>query len=386
MELDFTDDQEELRASVRAVLDRECPPSLVRAMYEGGDGASGASAGALWRQMVGLDWPALTVGEADGGLGLGFVELTVVVEELGRVVAPGPLLPTTSQFVPVVREAGDEAQRARFLGGVARGEVTGTLALAEASGSWDPADVDTVASPEGAGDGVGGWRLTGTKHYVVEGDTVDELVVVARTPGSRGDDGIGLFVVPRSDVTVGAMRAFDASRHHAVVELEGVTVGADRVLGTPGPGVAAALVRALEESTVALAVEMVGTCQAILDRTVAYAKEREQFGVPIGSFQAVKHKLADMLVAVERARACCYFAAACIAEDDPRRPVAAAMAKAAAGDAQRLVTQDGIQLHGGIGYTWEHDLHLWVKRAKSGDATFGTAADHRARLADLVGL
>jgi alkylation response protein AidB-like acyl-CoA dehydrogenase len=253
--------------------------------------------------------------------------------------------------------------------------------MAEASGSWEAADVDTVAEPDGAG-----WRLTGVKHHVVEGDVVDELVVVARTAGSRGDDGVGLFVVPRASVVVRPTRTFDASRHHAVVELDGVTVGADRVLGAPGPAAAAALRRALEEAVVGLALEMVGTCQAILDRTVTYAEEREQFGVPIGSFQAVKHKLADMLVAVERARACAYFAAACIAEDDARRPVAAAMAKAAAGDAQRLVTQDGIQLHGGIGYTWEHDLHLWVKRAKSGDATFGTAADHRARLADLIGL
>jgi alkylation response protein AidB-like acyl-CoA dehydrogenase len=142
----------------------------------------------------------------------------------------------------------------------------------------------------------------------------------------------------------------------------------------------------LDEATCALAIEMVGTCQTIFDMTLEYAKQREQFGVPIGSFQAVKHKLVDMYVALNRARACAYFAAATVAENDPRRSLAVSMAKAAAGDAQRIIGQEGIQIHGGIGYTWEHDLHLFVKRAKTGDALFGGAADHRQRVARLIGL
>jgi alkylation response protein AidB-like acyl-CoA dehydrogenase len=158
-------------------------------------------------------------------------------------------------------------------------------------------------------------------------------------------------------------------------------VDGDRVLARPDR-----LSRAVEEATVALALETVGTCQAIFDMTLDYAKNREQFGVPIGSFQAVKHKFADMYVALERARATAYFAAVTIAEDDERRTVATSMAKAAVGDAQRLIAQEGIQTLGGIGYTWEHDMHLLVKRAKSGDALFGTAADHRAKVADHLGI
>src|SRR5439155_2861907 len=160
----------------------------------------------------------------------------------------------------------------------------------------------------------------------------------------------------------------------------GVRVTPDRVLGEPGRA-GAALSRAVEQATVALALDAVGACQSIFDIALDHAKQREQFGVPIGSFQAIKHKLADMLVALEKARATAYFAALTIAEDDDRRALAASMAKAAAGDCQRLIAEEGIQLLGGIGYTWEHDMHLYVKRAKTGDALFGTAHHHRAKVA-----
>ena len=158
------------------------------------------------------------------------------------------------------------------------------------------------------------------------------------------------------------------------------------MLGDPDASAAPALRRALEEATVALALEMVGTAQTIFDITLEYAKQREQFGVPIGSFQAIKHKFADMMIALERARSLGYFAALTIAEDDPRRTSATSVAKAAAGDCQRLLAKEGIQIHGGIGYTWEHDMHLYVRRIKSGEPLFGTSAWHRARIADLLGV
>jgi alkylation response protein AidB-like acyl-CoA dehydrogenase len=381
MQLEFTDEQDELRDGVHQMLARECPMSLVRSVVE-----DGTPADALWKQMVELGWPALTVPEEYGGLGLGMVELAVVLEELGRAMAPVPFLVTVAQFAPAVRELGDDAQRARFLGGVAEGTCTGTLAITEAGGSYDPARVGATATPDGDG-----YVLAGTKQAVVDATTVDEIVVVARLAGTAireggGDDGVGAFVVPRDGVTVEAIDALDATRGLASVVLDGVRVGADRVLGTPGPAVAAGLRRALEEATVALAVEMVGTCQTIFDVTLEYAKQREQFGVPIGSFQAIKHKFADMLVALERARATAYFAALTIAEDDERRALGTASAKVAAGDCQRLLAKEGIQIHGGIGYTWEHDMHLYVRRVKSGGQLFGTARDHRARIADLVGL
>jgi alkylation response protein AidB-like acyl-CoA dehydrogenase len=377
MHFEFTEEQEDLRASVHAVLERECPMTLVREVVEKAMAGSPTDAPArLWDRMVELGWPALTIGEADGGLGLGFVELAVVLEELGRAVVPGPYLATVTQFAPAVREAGTDEQRRRFLGAVVEGG-TGTLAVAEESGSWRPDAVATIARPDGDG-----WRLEGTKRHVVDGNVADQIVIAARVDG--GDD-IGLFVVPRDAVAVDPITALDASRPLATVVLADVHVPGDALLGDPANG-RRALTRSLEEATVALALEMVGTCQSIFDVSLAYAKVREQFGVPIGSFQAMKHKFADMLVALEKARATAYFAALTIAEEDDRRALAVSMAKAAAGDCQRLLTQEGIQTLGGIGYTWEHDMHLYVKRAKSGEPLFGGTSDHRSRVADLIGL
>jgi alkylation response protein AidB-like acyl-CoA dehydrogenase len=360
MQLDFTSDQDELRSSVRAVLEREWPIASVRALVETGDRAGTT---ALWKTMVSLDWPGLAIAEADGGVGLGFIELGVLAEELGRVVAGGPLLATISQYAPAVREAGGS------LAAVASGEGTGTLAVAE-HGRWDVDAVATEARP------VGGDRYTlhGTKTHVFEAPFVDTIAVVART-----GDRTGLFAIAPGDATIDPLTAVDGSRSLATVELDGTPATA---IGEPTDR----LGRALEEAAIALALEMVGTAQTIFDITLEYAKHRFQFGVPIGSFQAVKHKLANMMVAIERARATCYFAAATIAEDDPRRALAASMAKAAAGDAQRLVGQDGIQLLGGIGYTWEHDMHLYVKRVRSSEPLFGNAAFHRAKVADHLGL
>jgi alkylation response protein AidB-like acyl-CoA dehydrogenase len=312
---------------------------------------------------------------------MGAVELAVVVEELGRVLAPGPFVATVTQFAPVVAEAGSPDQQERFLGGVAAGEMTGTLALVEANGSIDVGRVAATATRDGHG-----FVLEGTKAMVVDAPTADEIVVVARTPGTSGADGVGAFVVPRADVGVEPVEPLDPSRPLGRVTLGGVRVTADRVLGEPGPATATAVGRAVEMAVTALAVETVGAAQAIFDITLAYAKQREQFGAPIGSFQAIKHKFADMLVALERARATSYFAALTIAEDDERRALAASMAKAAAGDCAALLAKEGIQIHGGIGYTWEHDMHLYVRRVRSSSLLFGNAAQHRARVADLIGL
>jgi alkylation response protein AidB-like acyl-CoA dehydrogenase len=377
MELELTADQEALRDAIRAVLAKECPVALARAVTERGERPD-----ALWATVTELGWPALTVPEAHGGVGLGPVEAGLLAEELGRVVAPGPLLPTVTQLVPAVRRLGSPDQQARWLGAVAAGECTGALAIAEAGDSFDPAHVAATVVRDG--DGV---VVAGAKRAVMEAAAVDELVIVARDPGTTGDDGVRAVLVPRALVAAQPVRAFDGSRGIAHVQLDGVRVGADRVLGgLDAPSRPATVRGVVEEATVALALEMVGVSQAIFDVTLDYAKQREQFGVPIGSFQAVKHKFADMMVAIERARSTAYFAALTIAEDDPRRATATAVAKIAAGDCQRLLAKEGIQLHGGIGYTWEHDMHVYVKRAKSGEPLFGTSAYHRARLAELLGV
>ena len=382
MELDFTVDQEELQATVRTVLASECTPAVVRELVEARTAGKPVNADALWSHMVELGWPALTVPEAHGGLGMGAVELALVVEELGRALAPGPLLPTISQFVPALVALGSEEQQARFLAPVAAGSATGTLALAEATGSFDPASVETTATPGTDGS----YRLEGVKHGVLEAAIATDAVVVARTPGTTGDDGVAAFVVAVDALDVVPIAALDQSRVLATVSLADVDVPADRVLGAPGPSTAAGLRRVVQEATVALALESVGTSQQAFDISVAYAKEREQFGAPIGSFQAIKHKLADLLLLVERARALGYFAALTIAEADERAAISTSMAKAAAGDAAQRVAREGIQIHGGIGYTWEHDMHLYVRRLQSSTALFGGPHHHRQLVADALGL
>ncbi len=382
MELDFTVDQEELQATVRTVLASECTPAVVRELVEARTAGKPVNADGLWSHMVELGWPALTVPEAHGGLGLGAVELALVVEELGRALAPGPLLPTISQFVPALVTLGSEEQRGRFLAPVAAGSATGTLALAEVTGSFDPAAVETTATP-GAD---GGYRLDGVKHGVLEAAIATDIVVVARTPGTTSDDGVAAFVVAADALDVVPIAALDQSRVLATVTLADVDVPADRVLGVPGPSTAAGVRRVVQEATVALALESVGTAQQAFDISVAYAKEREQFGAPIGSFQATKHKLADLLLLVERARALGYFAALTIAEADERAAISTSMAKAAAGDAAQRVAREGIQIHGGIGYTWEHDMHLYVRRLQSSTALFGGPHHHRQLVADGLNL
>ncbi|MGH9274350.1 MAG: acyl-CoA dehydrogenase family protein [Acidimicrobiales bacterium] len=372
MDFEFTDEQLSLRDNARAVLASSCPPSVVRAVHDG-EPASGE----LWSTLVGLGWPSVGIAAEQGGLGLGFIEVGIVVEELGRVTAPTPFLATVTQLAPLLREAGATARLAQ----VADGSRTGTVAFAE-DGRWQLDAVATTARSTGSG-----WILDGVKTHVLDGAGADDLAVIARRPDTSGSEGIGAFLVPRDAVATAPMTVIDPSLPLARVNLAGVEVGGDGVLLDPGdPAAPRAIERALEEATTALALSTTATCRAIFDATLQYAKDREQFGRPIGSFQALKHRLADMYLAVERASALAYYAALTIAEDDERRTVAVSMAKAASGDCQRLVVGDGLQLHGGIGFTWEHDLHLLLKRAKTGDLLFGTAATHRANLARLLGL
>src|SRR3984957_13166690 len=411
MDLDLSDEQRELENSTRDVLSREHTVELARRVVEQREGPSNEGAGKevddLWTRMVSLDWPVLTVPEANGGLGLGAVELAVVSEQLGHALAPGPFLSTASQFVAAVREAGSESQRQAFLYPVAGAGAAGTLAFAEASGSFDLDGVQATFRPGTGGEFV----LDGVKSFVLQGTRAHNNVVVARRKGSTGASGIGMFVVPAgtTGLKIEPMTALDSTRELATVTLNAVAVPAENVLGgedgtveSGGPGEAAGgvgpdssvgtarsaevLSAVLEEATVMLAAEMVGTCQRIVDVILEHVMTREQFGVKIGSFQAMKHKLANMYVAVESARATVRYAAAAIAEGDPRRTLAASMAKASAGDCERLVGVEGIQCLGGIGYTWEHDMHLYVKRVRTGAGLLGGAGHHCARVAELIGL
>ena len=373
MDLEFSEDEAALRDNVRAVLAGICPPAAVRAVFEGkGDPAS------VWSRMVELDWPGLGLPEEAGGLGMGYVAVALVAEELGRAVAPGAFLATVTQFAPAVRELQGPSD---LLARVAAGQVTGAVALAEESG-WEPAAVVATAREIAEG-----WVLAGTKRAVLDGARADEVLVIARAEGTSGPEGLGAFLVEGSDLDATPRPVIDPTLPLADLGLDGVVVPPDRVLAPPGAeGVPEALERAGQEAIVALAASTVGACRVVFERTVDYAKVREQYGRPIGSFQALKHRMADMFLAVERATALCYFAALTIAEEDPRRAQAASMAKAAAGECQELVARDGLQLHGGIGVTWENDLHFPVKRAITGDTLYGNAVHHRARLAQMLGL
>jgi alkylation response protein AidB-like acyl-CoA dehydrogenase len=372
VELEFTAEQEELRSSVRSFLEKECPVAVVRAVVESGEAPE-----KLWGSMVALDWPALAIPEEYGGIGLTILETAVVVEELGRAIAPGPLLATVTQFAPLVREVGTLEQQRRFLSEVASGAIAGTVALADHPRAWALDDVTMTAEVA-----EGGWLLTGVKRGVLAAEGTTEVVVVARAGA-----GMGAFVVPAAQAGLTPVHSLDASRPLVDATLERIFVPQDRALGEPGSAASTrGISRALQEATVGLALETVGTCDALFQLLLAYIKERKQFGVPIGSFQAIKHKMSNLFIAIERARALCYFAVAAISEDTPNRAAAVSMAKAAADDCQSFVGRESIQSFGGIGFTWEHDCHLFVKRAATGGALFGGAAAHSLAVAASLGV
>jgi alkylation response protein AidB-like acyl-CoA dehydrogenase len=389
VDFELDDDQLELQRIVRDVVERECPPALVRAVVAGDDDGTD-----LWKTLVELDWPSLTVPAAAGGMGASAVELVVTLEELGRVADPTPFLATTSQYVPVVRAgAGDGDVRQDLLTSVCAGG-TGAVAWATDALACGPADPDALRAHRDPT--TGRWRLDGTAHHVLDGDRADRIAVVAQLPHPAADGGEGggadgevvVLVVAATDVAATRRPSFDATLHVADVVFEGVEVEEDRAFA--GPGAGRAVARARDEAVTGLAAVTVGACQRILDLVVAHVKERHQFGVPIGSFQAVQHMAVDVHVAIERARALVRFAALTLAEaagqhpadgDDDRCHVAASLAKAAAGDAQRIAARHGIQLFGGLGFTWENDLQLFVRRAKAGELLLGTTAEHRARVA-----
>jgi alkylation response protein AidB-like acyl-CoA dehydrogenase len=342
LDLTVTDTQRELAESVRGVLERECSADVLRRRVE-----EGQRPDALWGRMVELGWPALTVPTEHGGLGFGFTELLVVLEELGRAAAPGPLLPTVTQLLPAI------ADDTEMLGAIAAGDRTGSLVTGDV--------------------GLDGDVLRGTARHVIEGSWVDTFVVIV----GSGDD-TAVHLVDATEAQRTPEQSVDATR-----ELTTVTFQSAPAHPVGGATLAAAV---RDHATVGLACETIGTVHRLLRMTLDYVAVREQFDRPIGSFQAVKHQLADAHVEAEKAQAVTWYAALTVAEDDPRRSLAASMAKAAAGEAARLVAKRAIQLHGGIGYTWEHDLHLYVKRARANAVLLGDPAEHRARVADLLGV
>jgi alkylation response protein AidB-like acyl-CoA dehydrogenase len=379
MDFGFNQEQELLRATARKFLENECTSEFVRARMAEPAGVTDE----FWAKLAEQGWLGLIYPEEFGGTGLGFIDLTVLMEEMGRAVMPGPFFSTVLQGGLTILEAGSATQKKEWLGKISAGEAKATLALTEPNARWDAAAVTVTAREAG-----GKFTLSGTKLFVLDAHLADVLVVVARTrEGKRPEEGLSLFLVPKTakGLDVKLLPTMDQTRKLCEVTFADVVVGADALLGAKD-GAWAPLARVLDRATVALCAEMCGGAQRVLDMTTEYAKIRVAFGRPIGSYQGVKHKAADMLVEIENAKSLTYYAAWAVDENVPEAPLASSMAKAYVSDAYRKAAGAGIQLHGGIGFTWEHDLHLYFKRAKSSEFTFGDATWHRERVAQLINL
>lgn len=378
MDIGFSEEQELLRDTARKFLDAACPAKFVRERMATAEAVTPE----FWSRIAEQGWLGINFAEDDGGAGLGVTDLVVLMEEMGRAVMPGPYFATALLGGAAIREAGSPAQRQEYLPAIAEGAVRATLAATEANPRWDAPGITMPAQA-----GRGGFSLTGAKLFVPDAHLADFLVVAARTrDGTTMEDGVSLFVVPRdaTGVTVTPMPSIDETRKLCEVRFANVAVPETALLGELHQGWPS-LARVYDKAAVALAAEMCGGAQRVLEMTVEYAKLRETFGKPIGSYQGVKHKCADMLVEVENAKSLTYYAAWAIDEGQTDARLAAAMAKAYASDASRKVSNAGIQLHGGIGMTWEHDLHLYMKRAKASEVAFGDATWHRERVAALMG-
>jgi alkylation response protein AidB-like acyl-CoA dehydrogenase len=370
MNFAFSEEQEEFRRQVRKWLEQNTPSPVVRKLMETDFGFDRG----LWKETADLGWQAMAIPEEQGGAGFGYLELTILFEEMGRSLLPAPFLSTIGLAMPLISDLGTDEQKKEMLSAIASGEETVAVAFTEPSGHWDPGVVETTAVADGDG-----WTIEGRKSFVVDGASADDLLVSAMT-----NEGVGVFVVAGASDAVErrGLETLDQTRKLAEVTFSGAKA---ELLGEPASGVAA-LRRMLDKAIVLLAAEQVGGAQKCLEMSVDYAKTRHQFGRPIGSFQAIKHKCADMLVQVESARSAAYYAGWAASEDNDELATVAPLAKSYCSEANFFCASENIQIHGGIGFTWEHDAHLYFKRAKSSQLLFGDPAYHRARLGDLLGI
>ena len=371
MNFAFSEEQEQLREFVRQFLENYSAETTVRELMETESGYDAAT-WSMMAEQLGLQ--SLIIPEEYGGQGFGYVELIVVLEEMGRALLCAPFFSTVVLAANTLIHSGDDAAKAELLPGIASGETIATLAFTEESGRWDEAGITMEATADGDG-----WTLSGTKMYVLDGHIASLVLVAARTA-----NGISLFRVDgdAAGLTRTALATMDMTRKQARLEFDGV---AATMIGAEGGGWTV-LERVLDLAAVALAAEQVGGAQICLDTAVQYAKDRVQFGRPIGSFQAIKHKCADMLLEVESAKSAAYYAGWCAAELNDELPSVASLAKAYCSEAYFHTTAENIQIHGGIGFTWEHSAHLYFKRAKSSELLFGDPTYHRELLAQRIGI
>ncbi|HKS47012.1 MAG TPA: acyl-CoA dehydrogenase family protein [Amycolatopsis sp.] len=369
--LGFSDEHEELRQVLRRFFAEKSPESEVRRLMGTEEGYDPT----VWKQMVSqLDLPGLGIGEDYGGSGSGQHALTVVFEEMGRALVCAPYFSTVALAATLLAVSGDEAARRDCLPGIASGETIATVALTEDSGRWDEAGVRMPAVKDG-----GSWRLTGEKTYVVDGSVSDLVLVVARTPA-----GVSLFAVEKSagTYTAEALSTLDQTRKLARLVFESTPA---RLIGVEGEGWAA-VSRMLDRAAVSLAAEQVGGARRVLETAFEYARSRVQFGQVIGRFQAIKHRCADLFVELEAATAALRYATWAVSDDAADLRMAASLAKVRCSEAYVRVAAESIQIHGAIGFTWEHPAHLYFKRAKASQLFLGTPACHRAVLVRQTGI
>lgn len=367
MQFSFTDEQQEFRSVLRRFLEDKSPPTVVRRLMETEAGWDRAAWQEL-NQQLGLT--AVHVPEEYGGQGFGPVELGIVLEEMGRALLCAPYFSSTVLAATTIMHAGTDAQKRALLPDIATGDSIATLAFTEPNGRWDTGGIACTATRDGAK-----YRLDGAKGFVLDGHTADQIVVLARRPNSSGDAGLSFFVVAGDahGLSRRALKAMDATRKLALLQFHAVEA---ELLGEEGAA-AEPFARTMQLAAVALANEMVGGAERLRESALDYANLRVQFGRTIASFQTMKHKQADMLVDVELAKSAAYAAASAAAENDPELPALASLAKACASEAYLQTAIHTIQIHGGIGFTWDNDTHLWFKRAKSSEVFLGDATYHR---------
>jgi alkylation response protein AidB-like acyl-CoA dehydrogenase len=371
MNFAFSEEQEELRRSVRRFLEEKSPMTEVRRLMETTEGFDRS----VWEQMAGqLGLQALIVPEEYGGAGFGYVELIVVLEEMGAALLCAPFFSSVALAANALLASGDEAAKKDLLPRIASGESIATLAYTEESGRWEVDALEMTARQQGSE-----WVLDGTKMFVIDGHVADLVLVAARTAS-----GVSLFAAEgdAAGLERTPLATMDQTRKQARLSFSSVPA---RLIGEEGTA-APVLAKTLDLAAVALAAEQVGGAQRCLDMSVEYAKTRVQFGRPIGSFQAIKHKCADMLLEVESAKSAAYYAGWAAAEDSDELPVVASLAKSYCSEAYFHAAAENIQIHGGIGFTWEHDAHLYFKRAKSSELLLGDPAYHRELLAQRIGI
>jgi alkylation response protein AidB-like acyl-CoA dehydrogenase len=375
MNFGFDEQQDLLRESVRKFLDEQCPLSEVRTIAASEHGYSPD----LWKQISELGWPGLIMPEMYGGSGLGFVDLVVLLEEVGRTLFPSPLIPTLLA-AETICDAGNDEQCARWLPGIAAGTTLATQAL------FDSVDLPTPIgiTLNGVSDG-DGYVLSGEKSFVASATSADLFVVGFRTGTSA--DAVSLAVVDaRADgVTVDPRKPLDTTKRHATLRLDGVRVSGEAVLGAPGAGWAA-IQRAFDRGAVAVTAEGIGSAMGMLDMTVQYAKDRVQFGSPIGRYQGVKHPLAEAYVDIECMKSLTYYAAWALDDSPDEVSLAVSRAKGFASEAVNRIGVTGIQLHGAVGYTEEYDVHLYLRRGKWLRPEYGDEDFHYDRALTLGGL